>query len=310
VSTTLTRLTCLETDGIYDPDNIAHMARLKDLRVNQGRVGGLDDDYVPGGFPGDYVLGGLTALESLDLCWGHDYPHPGSDSDSSDDSDPIGPLPHLCSLELDGCPERITKRMHTLGAPQLTTLKIGGCPWPHVAAMGVLPQLQQLHLSEPSACLDAAWLQQQPRLTRLCLSYGGRQAQQALLTSWLGALPLQLVELDLSGSTLAAEGSVLQEWAVLGRLSNLRSLGLAHVKRDGDPSATCDGDPFFGERVERQLPPWLLSLVCLEVLHVGGWVAKGGWEVLAHLPRLRRVVLAEEVEMAALQHVPHLCWQK
>lgn len=323
--TTLVRLTHLAAYLIDDAASLAPMVLLKQLRLARGRLRGFDR-----------VLAGLTALQTLDLDLAEER---GWSTLSNTET--LGPLPHLRSLRLAGAViTPITKHLHTLGAPQLTHLAIDSpCEWAHVKAMGVLPQLQQLRLHRPSLCPEAAWLQQQPSLTSLRVTVadvrdpmfdllgnmygrrpnngqdlgGGGDGRPHIEAAWLQALPVQLVELDLFKSTLPATGG----WEGLSRLVNLRTLGLAEV-RTGDSHHRLERvqqrpvAPWLASLhvLERPLPPWLPSLVHLEVLDVRNWVAAAGWEVLGRLPLLRCVKVSPQVEAAALQHVPHLCWDK
>jgi hypothetical protein len=292
----LTQLTRLHVDRVERVRNMGQYSRLKQVRMVQGTVWNMP-----------YMLRNLPALQGVDLGWGGDWDN-GPWEPLPDNPSQFGPLPSLRSLRLVGQhAELLMQGLGGLGAPHLTYMTLGlpsyrGVHWPRVAAMGALPQLQQLQLYYPDACPDTAWLQQQPSLTSLRLTmkfYSGYYIEAA----WLEQLPLQLVELDLFGSTVQ-EG----DWEGLSRLVNLRRLGLDEVRTRGDQES------YVNRRrqhlPERQLPAWLASLVHLEELDVCGWLAEGGWEVLARLPMLWRVDVSRQVEAAALQHVPHLCWEK
>jgi hypothetical protein len=216
-----------------------------------------------------------------------------------------GPLPGLRSLRVTGTGPILVKQLQPVaGLQQLTRLILRqGLEQEqllNLGCLGVLPQLRELWLAghgQPRLGSALPWVQQQPALTSLTAEscdVRGLELQQ---------LPAQLEVLGLNHCSLFGD-----QPAALEQLSCLRCLDL----------------DFLGLE---QLPPWLSSLRHLEVLTMSychcpvanDWQAMSaamsrdcpiqeGWEVLAQLPRLRRVAIPQGAQGRVLQHGPHLCW--
>jgi hypothetical protein len=278
VPTGLTRLTRLVASGwsVQKVSDIQHLVGLKELELEHTLLQ-----------PPIKELSRLTGLEKLHLDWAPSAAEAPGWANGWASVNLQGYWPRLRSLHLDAAPlELLCALPGVAGMAQLTYLSIDSLAADHIEAvtrLGVLPELRQAWLStssmEGTTCWGpaAAWLQQQPKLTELCLMGGMVQGMH------LEQLPAQLEVLCLNRVQVPDED--------LGHLTHLQQLQRLYL-----PTQLT------------QLPPWLSCLPCLEVLHMesseGAVGSASGWEVLAEMPSLRQVRCCPE----HLQHVPRLCW--
>jgi Leucine-rich repeat (LRR) protein len=274
VPNSLTRLTRLEASCfVRYVSYLQHLVQLKELVIEYSDLR-----------PPLQELSRLTALETLRLEW--------RDGVSREWTSPVslqGALPRLRWLSLSKAPLAVLCALGGAGMGHLTQLHLWGLEptcMGSIQQLGVLPQLQKVYLSTSSSedstlswVAAATWLQQQPKLTNLGF-HGG-----VVEVSVLEQLPPQLEELDL---TRVKHPQVQEEQlSALTRLKQLRRLAL--------PLESLT-----------YLPSWLSCLSRLEELSSFCSDVQSGWEVLAALPRLRR--LSCSTLGVLLEHAPHLCW--
>jgi uncharacterized membrane protein YgcG len=161
-----------------------------------------------------------------------------------------------------------------------------------LAVLGVLPMLKELNLQWHGCCLLGAgpWLQQQPQLTSLVLSWYGEE--EVLLQ--LGPLPCQLERLCLHAHYGVDVSEDVMPGGLppsLSQLTRLHTVGL-----------------YTGSS---QLPPWVPNLSRLQVLSADGPQLTDNWEVLRRLPLLRHLHTDADAPLAPLlREAPHLLWAK
>jgi hypothetical protein len=221
-------------------------------------------------------LSRCTALEELALGWNEGVSGPRLVNIK-------GWWPRLRSLSIEGY-GMVSGLAEVASLKQLTYLRLGELQPDSaeaVTCLGVLPELRGLVLKNSwkdrfAEEVDWAgvlpWVQQQPQLTSLTVTGGGKVEQSGTMQ-----LPSVLEELFLS-----TDLPVEQLGMMVKPLAQLRSLTILNIDQ------------------LTQLPPWLSRL---EKLGLTRCPIGSGGEVLAQLPLLRRVR-----PLRLLQHVPHLCW--